>query len=100
MYCVYMHVSPEGLRYIGKTIRKPIKRWTSGTKYTGNKDFHDAIKYYGEDSFLSVFEHFYLDADKTSWMPWQRNLLYEETNVFSCEEAEQLEKRGFLFLTR
>lgn len=92
MYCIYMHISPEGLRYIGKTSRKPIQRWTQGNKYRGNKDFYNAIAKYGENNFLSVFEHFYLDAGKKSWMLWHRDLPVKVTNVFSYEEAEQLEK--------
>lgn len=91
-YCVYMHISPEGLCYVGKTSRKPMLRWTTGDKYARNKDFSDAIKKHGEHDFLAVFEHFYLAEDRQTWLPWSRTLTYEQTNLFSSEEAEQLEK--------
>ena len=45
-YTVYMHVAPNGKRYIGITSRKPEKRWGHGTGYKENGHFFRAIKKY------------------------------------------------------
>lgn len=51
-YCVYMHVSPNGKKYIGITRQKPIRRWRKkGQGYKGNLYFTSAIKKYGWDNF-------------------------------------------------
>lgn len=53
-YCVYCHVSPKGLRYIGVTSRKPEKRWNYGKGYAGNTYFTRAIEKYGWASFQHI----------------------------------------------
>ena len=46
-YTVYMHVCPNGKRYIGITRRKPEKRWgKDGNGYKYNKHFWNAIQKY------------------------------------------------------
>ena len=93
IYCVYMHVSPERMRYIGKTSREPRTRWKQGTRYTKNKDFFDDIlRYGGEGQFLVAFDHYILSPDG-DWFLWQEGMSHEETNVFSREEAAELEKK-------
>lgn len=49
-YCVYMHTSPSGKRYIGMTGQKPSNRWVNGKGYRGNTYFVNAIKKYGWDN--------------------------------------------------
>lgn len=56
-YCVYMHTSPNGKRYVGITCRDPEKRWYKGLGYVGNEHFYRAIKKYG----WSNFEHVILE---------------------------------------
>lgn len=37
-WCVYMHTSPSGKKYIGITSQNPNKRWQNGHGYLGKKD--------------------------------------------------------------
>lgn len=58
-YCVYIHTSPSGKRYIGQTGKKPERRWDNGNGYLSkNKNgkynqpaFANAILKYGWDNF-------------------------------------------------
>jgi len=96
LYCVYMHISPDGLCYIGKTKRKPKVRWTSGSRYTKNLDFHTAIlRFGGYTQFLSVFQHFVLSSFGT-WVAWHDGMPFEKTNLFTRDEAAQLEKEWII----
>ena len=49
-YCVYMHTSPSGKKYIGMTGLKPKTRWDYGYGYRSNRYFYGAIKKYGWDN--------------------------------------------------
>lgn len=49
-YTVYMHVAPNGKRYIGITCRKPEYRWNGGRGYDGSPHFSAAIMKYGWDN--------------------------------------------------
>ena len=49
-YCVYMHTSPSGKRYIGVTKNNPTRRWENGSGYKG-QIFSKAIEKYGWDNF-------------------------------------------------
>lgn len=51
MYCVYIHTSPNGKRYVGITSKKPEIRWKNGKGYSHNKHFTNAINKYGWDNF-------------------------------------------------
>lgn len=46
-YSVYMHVFPNGKKYIGITSQKPEKRWRSGKGYAFNPKMYRAIQKYG-----------------------------------------------------
>lgn len=50
-YCVYMHTSPSGKKYIGLTCQNPESRWANGYGYKGNSYFDRAIQKYGWDAF-------------------------------------------------
>lgn len=50
-YCVYIHTSPNGKRYIGITKRTAEKRWGGGLGYKRNNYFFSAIVKYGWDNF-------------------------------------------------
>lgn len=54
-YSVYMHISPYGKRYIGITMRNPLKRWgRNGYNYRFNRHFYNAILKYGWDNFEHI----------------------------------------------
>lgn len=57
-YCVYIHTSPSGKRYVGITGQNPERRWSNGTAYRKKTHFGSAIKKYGFESFSHdiVFE--------------------------------------------
>lgn len=50
-YCVYMHISPSGKRYIGITGQTPKQRWKNGYGYNENSHIKNAINKYGWDNF-------------------------------------------------
>lgn len=64
IWCVYMHISPSGKRYIGITSQTPERRWRDGNGYKDSPYFWKAINKYGWNAFehtiiktnLSVFE--------------------------------------------
>lgn len=53
-YCVYMHISPSGKKYIGLTCQNPKDRWSSGWGYIGCPCFMNAIKKYGWANFKHI----------------------------------------------
>lgn len=53
-YCVYMHITPNGKRYIGITSRKPEYRWNHGKAYMTNKHFYNAILKYGWENIEHI----------------------------------------------
>lgn len=56
MYSVYMHIFPNGKRYIGITKMKPSERWHGGSGYRKQPKMYAAIKKYGWENV----EHFIL----------------------------------------
>lgn len=53
-YCVYMHISPSGKRYIGITGQDPKKRWCNGKGYKENSYLTRAIEKYGWNNFQHI----------------------------------------------
>lgn len=53
-YVVYMHISPNGKRYIGITSKKPEYRWNNGKGYKNNAHFFNAILKYGWNNFQHI----------------------------------------------
>ena len=51
-WCVYIHTSPLGKKYVGITCQAPKDRWRNGNGYKHNSHFMRAIKKYGWDNFL------------------------------------------------
>ena len=49
-YKVYMHIAPNGKKYIGMTKLKPKLRWNNEKGYTSNDYFFRAILKYGWDN--------------------------------------------------
>lgn len=46
-YCVYIHIFPNGKRYIGITKLQPNRRWESGYGYHSQRFMYNAINKYG-----------------------------------------------------
>ena len=46
-FTLYMHVVPNGKKYIGITKRNPKERWNGGSGYYDNEEFYSDIKKYG-----------------------------------------------------
>ena len=52
-YCIYMHISPSGKKYIGQTMQTHNLniRWGNGNGYKRQTYFYHAIQKYGWDNF-------------------------------------------------
>lgn len=46
-FTLYMHIVPNGKKYIGITKRNPKNRWNGGSGYSSNEEFYEDIKKYG-----------------------------------------------------
>ena len=56
-YYVYIHLFPNGKRYVGLTEREVNQRWRNGKAYKGQKVVYNAILKYGWDNIShQVFE--------------------------------------------
>jgi group I intron endonuclease len=53
-HTVYMHITPNGKRYIGITCKKPERRWNNGKAYEYNKHFYNAILKYGWENIEHI----------------------------------------------
>lgn len=52
LYCVYVHTSPDGKRYVGATKKIPTQRWRKGEGYRKHHArFYESIQKYGWDKF-------------------------------------------------
>ena len=60
-YTVYMHICPNGKRYIGITRQIPERRWKNGKGYKHNEYFWNAIQKHGWDNF----EHIIIENNLT-----------------------------------
>lgn len=61
MYSVYMHICPNGKRYVGITAQDVKRRWANGIGYRQQKHFYNAIIKYGWDNI----EHIVIARDLT-----------------------------------
>ena len=53
-FCVYVHIFPNGKKYIGITSNNPKARWRNGTGYTNGSPMRNAINKYGWDNIEHV----------------------------------------------
>lgn len=67
-YKVYIHITPNGKRYVGLTTQKLANRWNSGKGYRKQKLFMRAIEKYGWDNI----EHIVYEVDS------QKEMMYLE----------------------
>lgn len=73
-YIVYVHVFPNGKRYIGCTCRPPKARWNGGLGYEHQKDLFAAIVKYGWNNI----RHYILIDNLTR----DEALLYESAFIY------------------
>ncbi len=91
-FCVYKHVFTDGKVYIGKTSRMPIYRWQTSGYYSGQYAIARAIAETGSDNWIDLIDHYYL-SKKDEWVKWTRSLGFNDTNLYSKNGAEKLEKK-------
>lgn len=77
-FYVYIHICPNGKKYVGLTTIDPKKRWRRGNGYKSNKHFYFAIQKYGWDNI----EHQVIEIDTMSEMYYLEKYLisYYQTN--------------------
>lgn len=92
LYCVYMHITPNGKKYVGVTGQKPIKRWKNGYGYVTHSHFYNAILKYGWDNIehliiaegLSLYDAYKLEQQLIA----QYNLTDREFGYNECIGGE------------
>lgn len=76
-YCVYIHTSPSGKKYVGQTCLKPEYRWRNGTGYLYKKN-----EEYKQPAFARAIL-------KYGWNNFQHEVISDN---LTKEEADSLEK--------
>ena len=79
-WCVYMHTSPSGKKYIGITSKTPNKRWQNGNGYLRKKD---GIKYDQPAMACAVLK--YPDWENQ----WKHEILFENLNEYDAKSIEK-----------
>lgn len=70
VYTVYMHICPNGKRYIGMTRQDVIKRWHGGKGYKNQKAFYGDIEFFG-------------------WENIEHKIILKNANLKTASEKEQ-----------
>jgi group I intron endonuclease len=79
-WCVYMHTSPSGKRYIGITSQNPQKRWQNGNGYLRKKD---GVKYDQPAMAYAVLKY-------PDWKnQWQHQILFDNLSEEDAKHIEQ-----------
>ena len=78
-YTVYIHIAPNGKRYIGMTGQDVEQRWRHGLGYKRNQPFYNAIQKYGWDNIKHEIIAF--------------NLSYEEAALLEKELIQKYKTR-------
>lgn len=81
-YTVYIHIDPDGKRYVGMTKRNAKDRWNNGFGYATNKDqrFFDAIRTIGWDNFAHEIVATNLTKEEAQSMEAELIKKYQTTN--------------------
>lgn len=103
-YKVYMHVFPNGKKYIGITMQEPEKRWRYGGGYYFNKHMNNAIKKYGWKNIehIIVLEGLTKQQAEEREIEYIKNYKANETNFgynvanggFSSGRVSEVTKRN------
>lgn len=79
-YCVYMHIFPNGKRYIGITGQKPKDRWrVNGNGYKPQQLMNRAIEKYGWDNIQHIIIAENLTVDDAGNL--ERNLIEQYQTI-------------------
>lgn len=79
-WCVYIHTSPSGKKYIGITSQNPQKRWQNGKGYLRKKD---GIKYDQPAMARAVIKY-------SDWKnQWKHEILFSGLSEESAKHIEQ-----------
>ena len=104
-YTVYMHICPNGKKYVGITCQEPKKRWGSkGSRYYHNTHFTNAIKKYGWDNiehkimanwctkeYAQLWEKRLIESYRTTDSRYGYNKTYGgETNIPNDETRQKI----------
>ena len=79
-FTLYMHIVPNGKKYVGITKRKPTARWNGGSGYCSNEDFHNDIRKYGWSNIQHKILREGMDKEEAEY--WEMKLieLYDTMN--------------------
>ena len=79
-YTVYMHICPNGKRYIGITKLKPQERWGNGKSYKGCVLFNKAIQKYSWQNIKHEILYKNLNKNEACNKEIELIALYDSTN--------------------
>ena len=79
-WCVYMHTSPSGKRYVGITSQSPNKRWENGNGYLRKKD---GTKYDQPAMAYAIIK--YPDWENQ----WKHEILFDNLSEEDAKNIEQ-----------
>ena len=60
-YYIYIHTCPNNKCYVGLS-RNPKQRWNNGKGYKNNKEFFDAINFYGWNNTTICYKKVYMNG--------------------------------------
>ena len=88
---LYMHVCPNGKKYIGITIQEPNQRWRDGKGYRKNKHFYNAILKYGWNNIQHIILFSGLTEDEANEI---EEKLIDEMDLTNPEKGYNLHTGG------
>jgi len=104
-FYIYMHIAPNGKKYVGQTCLKPEDRWGNGHGYDGCKLMQRAVKKYGWENFkhrilcvvhsrkvADLFEQHYIAKFNTTDRRYGYNLSKGGQGPLGCTWDEERKK--------
>lgn len=92
-YIVYMHIAPNGKKYIGVTKASLSRRWSAGNGYRQSPHFWSAIQKYGWDNFQHAVLYWRLSKEEAEEK--ERELI-KRFKTTDREYGYNIEGGGFL----
>ena len=88
---LYMHICPNGKKYIGITAQQPNQRWRDGKGYCKNKHFYNAILKYGWNNIQHIILFSDLTEDEANEL---EEKLIDEMDLTNPEKGYNLHTGG------